>query len=682
MYGDRFKAVDPTRLFIDATTTAGWREKGFFSVTNDGNSSLMMQVLNQKQSYPTPKGDYDAEEDQKCPKNSSELEKYFNKKPHNGMPFGFPNLKKEEFEKLSSWILKGAKAEDKVSSYNKAEIKKWEEFFNNEKTKYRVTARYIYEHLFLAHIKFNTIDNIYFELVRSKTKDGEIEVIPTVFPYDNPNGEFYYRFREIKSTIVYKTHMVYNFSDKKLQRYKDLFINTKWLETPKLVPYKNKISTNPFIAYKQIPAKSRYQFLLDDIRYAIMTFIRGPVCKGQVALDVIEDHFWVMFLDPDSDLSIIDNEYYNSIVDDLRMPIELGSNPNLIKSFLDTDYDDLAIKYYKKRVKKYSEYYSNGLDLNTIWKSDDNKSSMLTIYRHFDSASVQYTPLGNLPKTLWVIDYPLLERIYYTLVAGFDIFGNSSHQALARLYMDKLRLDGEQNFLHYLPKKVRKSEFDSWYKGILARIKESYIPTNIKSAIDFSSIHYKNEMALRVIKKSGLKVDKLNFINRSQETIIDELNSKKEIEKALNQLTNRELKFLEDFTSTNANLAYLKIELNSGENLVYSFIVNRWHDNVAFMFAESLRLNSKKDRLNIIEGFIGSYPNMFLVVKENDLKEFFSLIGDYNKDRLSELNKFAVNRADENFWEVYDWFQQEFQKTDSKEWGLFDLNRYYNKSLN
>ena len=30
-----------------------------------------------------------------------------------------------------------------------------------------------------------------------------------------------------------------------------------------------------------------------------MTFIRGPVCKGQVALNVIQDHFWALFLDPD-----------------------------------------------------------------------------------------------------------------------------------------------------------------------------------------------------------------------------------------------------------------------------------------------------------------------------------------------------------------------------------------------
>ena len=36
--------------------------------------------------------------------------------------------------------------------------------------------------------------------------------------------------------------------------------------------------------------------------------------------------------------------------------------------------------------------------------------------------------VGQQPKTAWVIDYSLLERIHYLLVAGFDVFGNVAHQ--------------------------------------------------------------------------------------------------------------------------------------------------------------------------------------------------------------------------------------------------------------
>ena len=74
-----------------------------------------------------------------------------------------------------------------------------------------MTARYLYEHLFLAHLKFGTPTNEFFELVRSKSAPGQpLELIPSVRPYDDPGVErFFYRFRKIHSTIVQKTHMVF-----------------------------------------------------------------------------------------------------------------------------------------------------------------------------------------------------------------------------------------------------------------------------------------------------------------------------------------------------------------------------------------------------------------------------------------------------------------------------------------
>ena len=88
---------------------------------------------------------------------------------------------------------------------------------------------------------------------------------------------------------------------------------------------------------------------------------------------------------------------------------------------------------------------------------------MLTVFRHFDSASVHKGVLGDLPKTLWVLDYPLLERIYYALVAGFDVYGTAGHQLAIRLYMDRLRIEGESHFLDYLPAEKRREIMQSWY---------------------------------------------------------------------------------------------------------------------------------------------------------------------------------------------------------------------------
>ena len=178
-------------------------------------------------------------------------------------------------------------------------IRQWEAFLNQDDAKHAMTARYLYEHLFLAHLKFGTPTNEFYELVRSKTPPGQpLELIATVRPYDDPGvGRVFYRFRKIHSTIVQKTHMVFDLDDAQLQRFNELFIQPEWLQPPHLVGYDPKVSANPFVAFEQIPPRSRYQFLLDNAHYTIMTFIHGPVCKGQIALNVIDDHFWVMFMD-------------------------------------------------------------------------------------------------------------------------------------------------------------------------------------------------------------------------------------------------------------------------------------------------------------------------------------------------------------------------------------------------
>ena len=49
------------------------------------------------------------------------------------------------------------------------------------------------------------------------------------------------------------------------------------------------MASNPFVAFRDLPVRSRYRFLLDDALAFVMQFIKGPVCRGPVALDVIEN---------------------------------------------------------------------------------------------------------------------------------------------------------------------------------------------------------------------------------------------------------------------------------------------------------------------------------------------------------------------------------------------------------
>lgn len=696
IYANRLSADNPTRLFIDATSEKEWREKGFFSVVDfleDSNESIMMQYLFQKQTNPLNIGQYSPETDKlSCVKNKDELAKYFDENPHKGMPYGFPALKKEEYNLLMTWLKQGAiddTKKDEINNFEREQIKKFEEFLNNKNIKHQVTSRYIYEHLFLAHISFDEKSGNFFELIRSTTPSNEEpKIIATRFPYDKVEEPFYYRFRKIESTIVHKTHMVYKLNDKKLERYNELFIKPIWDQKPYLPPYDSKISANALRTFEQIPASSRYQFLLDDIEYIIMTFIRGPVCKGQIALNVIQDHFWVMFMDPKYDLSLQDKYFLHDNIPNLSIPNEYGEDPSLYKTFKALDNYELAKKYHKNRALIYNQYYPNGLNIDAIWKGNkkEQNDSILTIYRHFDSASVHKGALGDIPKTLWVIDFPLLERIYYSLVAGFDIFGNTAHQLLVRTHMDRLRIEGESNFLEFLPKDSRIEYFNSWYIGWLAQYLTVYTPSNNSVDIKYETKDFKKEFVNKVLDYTNTKKDPINFIENDykKSEIKKVYNTKQEIEENFKTLTlPNSSELIKHFNDEESNVAFIKIELNTGENLVYSMVVNRWHNNVALLFDEKSRLDPTKDRINFVEGFIGSYPNLFMVVKQNDLNEFFNLLQNYNSSTDNKkILKYAINRANPQFWEVFDWFDKEFKKYDFLEYGLFDLNRYLSQAIN
>ena len=697
VYANRITADNPTRLFVDAVNEKEWREKGFFSMTDflkESNESVMMRYLFQKNLNPLNLGEYSPETDElTCSKDKNELAKFFDENPHKGMPYGFPALKKDEYNLLMTWLNQGAKNDEiKKETQNDletAQIKKFEEFLNKKDTKHKVTARYIYEHLFLAHITFDEKSGNFYELIRSKTPSGETpQIIPTRFPYDEVKEPFYYRFQKITSTIVHKTHMVYKLDDKKLERYNELFIKPNWDIKPYLPSYDSSISANALKTFEQIPASSRYQFLLDDIEYIIMTFIRGPVCKGQIALNVINDHFWVMFMDPKFDLSLQDKYFLHDNIPNLSIPNEYGEDPSLFKTFRVIDNYELSKQYHTNRAKIYKQYFPKGLPMEAIWKGNEiENDSILTIYMHFDSASVHKGALGDIPKTLWVIDYPLLERIYYSLVAGFDIFGNTAHQLLVRTHMDRLRIEGESNFLEFLPKESRVDYFNSWYEGWLAQYLSVYIPSNNNVDIKYQTNNFKNEFVNKLFTHTNMKKDSINFIEKGykKSEIKESYSTKEEIEETFKTLTlPNSSEIIKHFTDDKSNLAYIRIKMNSGESLTYTLVINRWHKNVALLFDEESRLDPTKDRINFIKGFIGSYPNFFVEVEQNDLNDFFNLIQNY-KDTPSDnlkVGKYVINRANPNFWEVFDWFDNEFKKQDSLQYGLFDLNRYYSKARN
>lgn len=703
--GYRLSTMDPTRLFTDAQTTAEWRKKNFFSVTdstvsNGSNNSIMIQMLSHKMKNPKSVGEYFSEsEDLTCSENGKELGGYLEKHPNNGMPFGFPPLKQDEFDIIAGWLVQGAKGPDAdkqaeltaPKASDLLEVRKWEEFLNQDDPKHAVTARYLYEHLFLAHLKFGTPTNEFYELVRSRTAPGmPIDLIATVRPYDDPGAApFFYRFRKVHSTIVHKTHMVFTLDEAKLQRFNELFIEPQWLQPPHLMGYDTKLSANPFLAFEQIPPRSRYQFLLDNSHYIIMTFIHGPVCKGQIAINVIDDQTWVMFMDPDHDLSVANPGFLKQYSDKLRMPIEQGSDMRIFAAVKDK-HRKAALEYYRARQDLYTSLNYAGLGYEAIWKGNHaGDAPLLTIYRHFDSASVLKGAVGNLPKTMWVIDYPLLERIYYALVAGFDVYGTVGHQLATRLYMDALRLEGESNFLDFIPPADRQPMIQSWYKGVDAE-DIAYYPSDLPAKITFRTTDPVREFVEHVVEShllpaTGIAFDKVNYL-RAGERVLSQPNlyqTDDDYLRAFRHLSRPGAPFFAMANGSNSNLAYVRIRRDKGRDVAFSMVVNRWHDNVAFLVKEDDRLDPSKDSADFINGLIGSYPNYFFDVQEKDLADFIDLLDHFDESprNLERMAKYGVNRSDARLWETYDWFQKRFNEDEPVTGGLFDLNRYYFRAL-
>jgi hypothetical protein len=705
----RLHAQDPTRLFMDAQTTEAWRAKGFTSVLEntaggDHNDSILLELLEAKRRQPVPVGRYEPEAGGlSCPATQRELGAFLGKHPNQGMPFGFPALSEREYATIAGWLQQGrpgpSAAEQRAlttpSPGAARQIARWEAFLNADDAKHAMTARYVYEHFFLAHVKFTEAEpREFYELVRSTTPPGEpIAVIATVRPYDDPGVDaVHYRFRRIHSTIVYKTHMVVEFGDQRLTRYRELFIQPQWLETPHRVAFDDRSGANPFVIYAQIPPISRYRFLLDDSEYFISTYIRGPVCKGQEAHDLINDHFWVLFRDPEHDQVVLDPEFLAAQAPNLALPNEQGSNESLIRSFSDA-YRKRYAAFYRAKTALYDRTVPDGFGLDSIWKGRRaSDGPLLTVYRHFDSASVRRGALGALPRTLWVVDYSQFERIYYALVAGFDVFGDVSHQVNVRRYMDFLRVEGELNFVEFLPSESRLPTMRSWYIGANAvrNITPEEVLSNRGTRIAYRTADPKRELIEQVVDEHLLRAARIDFdpINylRGDDVLPAMPASFRTLEDLRNgfrALTAPGTGFIVHMNGSSANVIYLRVKGYAGADRFFALVINRWHDNVNTMFGEDKRLDPSKDTIEVHPISIGSYPNYFFEVEAADVPDLLDMFENFDGSEayVAKLDKYGINRSDPRFWEAYDWFQRRLDETEPLSAGLYDLNRYYPEAL-
>jgi hypothetical protein len=687
----RLTEAEPTRLFVDAHKASEWRARGFFPVLNEypknpeaeQRASLLARAIELKEQHPvTPNTPapkelgFSTNRVQQCSPVES-YQDYERRNPDWGMPFGLPGLSVQETDTIKTWLRQGAPYEgpEQPTANALRQIVQWEQFLNGDSLREQLVSRYIYEHLFFAHLYFeNESPARYFQLVRSSTPPGEpVQEIATRRPFDDPGiKRVYYRFRPVDETIVAKTHMPYALSAARMAHWTELFYDQKY-SVEELPAYKPEQASNPFETFRDLPVSSRYRFMLDEAQFTVMGFIKGPVCRGQTALNVIDDHFWVFFQDPDS-MSEDDAVFLKRESRNLSLPAgdqdkSLMLTPWFRYSRQETKFLEAKSAYYEQRFDTPGK-----VNVNLIWEGDgENPNAALTIYRHFDSATVLKGLVGQPPKTAWVMNYSLLERIHYLLVAGYDVYGNIGHQLNTRLYMDFLRMEGEFNFIAMLPQASRLAVRDYWYRGTSNEIKDhvygKYAHFDRETGIHFENADHPDTALMSMLKARLSRVDSKRYdIGKTDDA---------ELRKELLELAavhGPALSWLPESS-------ILRIEEPGKPSLHFSLLRNTARSNVANFIYETITLLPEEHTLDVLNGFATAYPNAFYRVERNNLPAFIDQVRHLSSEQEygEFVKRFGIRRTSAQFWALSDDINADYARTMPIEAGLLDYNRLENR---
>ncbi|MFC0669217.1 fatty acid cis/trans isomerase [Azotobacter chroococcum] len=687
--GLRTEAQATTRLFLDAEGEAAWRRKGFHSVLGaDGQAALLARMLELGRRQPLEHNARLPEDleigigrQNSCPL-PGEFAAFARDNPRAGMPFAVTGLTDGEYAILKQWLAQGAPVDAaplEPSPAEAAQIADWERLLNAQDKRSRLVARWLYEHLFLAHLHFEGgAPGHFFQLVRSRTPAGQpVEPIATRRPNDDPGSDFHYRLRPIHDVIVHKTHITYPLGPQKLARVRELFLSGDWQVT-KLPGYGAQRRANPFETFAAIPAQARYRFMLDNAEYFVRTFIRGPVCRGQIASDVIRDHFWTLFQAPEQDRYLTDAQYRSEVTPLLVLPGQLDDIAGLWSLW--GTYMERLKRYESLRRQAYAEHPAEWADL---WSGNDN--ALLTVFRQHDSASVRKGLVGAVPQTLWWLDFPLFERTYYQLVANFDVFGNLSHQLQTRLYYDLIRNGAEQNFLRLLPAGTRQAILDSWYENsgqLKLWLAYTEIDGQTPSALGLPQHEPIRSFAAHLLERHAAINARPDPLNRCRLAHCHRPGVARELqyaEQALSRLASRPAASLPAVLEL-PEASLLRIEYGEGRREIYSLLRNRAHSNVAFIFGEQLRYQPALDSLTLYPGVLSSYPNFLFNVRAEEVPAFVAALEQARPGAglAAVVERWGIRRSHPEFWRYFNDLSAWLRETEPLEAGVLDMNRYQN----
>lgn len=676
-------------------TTEEWRARGFYPVLARGGTpadnlarSMLYQMIEAGAAHNRPGFSREALADtyakryaHACPATTNALQAFLKRHPQAGMPFGLPALDDGDMALLRQWIAAGspgptdaAQADANVVT-NPAAVLAWETFFNADDKRSQLVARYIFDHVFLATIALKESPGDLFKLVRSKTPPGTaadnppapVEIIDTPLPYSNPYAyagveRFYYRLQKITAPIVQKNHFVWRLEAADIDALRDLFLKPDWDAAADLdAPWD---IGNPFLVYQAIPVGARYRFLLENAELIVSGITYGPVCLGQTATFAVKDQFWVFFVDPEDDVSVLDPklglETWDAFMD---------------RSLRGNDAYEAAYGAALKRLQP------EGYTIDAVWNGDrTNANAWLTVLRHETNVSVMKGRQGGIPRSLWLMDYSGFERIYYDTVADFEYWSGDVRKLETLVFFNYLRQEFEDNFLLLLPEDEREVIRDNWTQGIgqAALALEPFAgadqPTEIKADRRDPILGLIDDIQAHMGKTVSGPPDTLNPRVKPKLSLADPIESYDGWVKAASLLTQvRDYKFPRYLPSV------ILLRLTNGEEArVYSLIANRVYASQDTIFFQNGQELPDLYTMSIYPGIVGGFPNYFLQMDLAEAHDFLRGLRDVGslEDWNRLRNRYGVLRNDKRFWETYDWFTQWNVENRGDEAGTLDLSYY------
>jgi hypothetical protein len=702
-YSNHLRAYPRTDMDA-AKTLAEWREIGFYPVLPRAGAgseskaaearladSLLYQFLAAGQAHNRPGFSREALASRHterfvhgCATTPAAAAEQLAAHPAMGMPFGFPALDAADFEAIERWIAAGAPGPSTAELRAAAEpsrpdaVAHWETFFNHPDPRHQLVARFIYEHVYLATIVLDDSPGDRFRLVRSTTAPGEpVDVIGTGLPYDDPYAHagidrFWYRLEKLTAAPVQKNLFIWRLAPADRAHLEQLFFGADgpgahWSESAPLDPPWG--IGNPFEAFRAIPAEARYRFLLENAETVTSGVIYGPVCNGQTATYAVKDHFWVFFVDPAADPSVQDPQ------------LGLSSwNAMMDRSMLgNADYVDA----YNKAL---AELRPGGWSVDAIWDGDGtNPNAWLTVMRHNTNVSVLRGGRGGRPRTLWLMTYSGLERMYYDTVAGFEYWGGDLSKLQTLLFFNYLRQELEDNFLTLLPPADREPIRKTWTQGV-GTLGLSLIPFGAGDKAGSATheagggspqqslVELIDAIAERFTAAIAGPPDRLNPDVKPRVDLAEPIVGFADWEQALSTIT-----VVEGQPFTRFLPSVILLRLNSGHtSRVYSLVVNRVYKSQYTLVFQDGQAVPKLYSLSAYPTIINGFPNLFVHL---DMQQAGPFLDDLRgiataADWARFKANYGILRNSAALWPFYDWINDWNFAHRGSAAGYLDLSYY------